>query len=311
MATHVAEGPYLYLGAASVSRRYDAQSLGHPASVVFFDTNSLKDLAATGVILGKKPTQIMKTYLLLFFIGTLSFNLAIAQPVNLSVLPTDRPLTKADLEKALAPPTNSLPRFDLDFPGGMPGDLVKAIEKVTDKRLNTIIPAENADVKLPALSVRNVTVVELFQALERATTRTERFAWTDYVNVNREPQTGSPVTFYYDWTVREGFRTDGTPTENSIWSFCCDRPSLVQHDPVLCRFYLLAPYLDAGYRVEDIISTVDNGWKMLGVTQRPEITYHKDTKVLIAVGEADKLKTIDDVLKQLKTEKSSEKSKTQ
>jgi hypothetical protein len=253
----------------------------------------------------------MKKYLLLLSIAILPLHPAMAQPVNWSALPADRPLTKADLEKALAPVSNPLPRFDLDFPGGTPGDLVKDIEKATGKRLNTIIPAENAAVKLSALSVRNVTVAELFDALIQATTKQERFAWTDYVNVNREPQTGSPVTFYFDWTIRDGFRTDGTPTENSIWSFCCDRPSQVQHDPVLCRFYQLAPYLEAGYRVEDITSTIDTGWKMLGITQRPEITYHKDTKVLIAVGHADKLKTIDDVLKQLKTEKSSEKPKTQ
>ena len=75
----------------------------------------------------------------------------------------------------------------------------------------------------------------------------------------------------------------------------------VQHDPTICRFYQLAPYLEAGYKVEDITTTIKTGWKMLGVTNPPQISYHKDTKVLIAVGEADKLKTIDDALKQLST----------
>jgi hypothetical protein len=49
---------------------------------------------------------------------------------------------------------------------------------------------------------------------------------------------------------------------------------------------------------------------MLGVTKPPEITYHKDTKVLIAVGEEDKVNLIADVLKQLSTtpkEKSNDK----
>ena len=241
--------------------------------------------------------------------GTLSFNLAIAQPVNLSALPADRPLTRADLEKALTPATNSLPRFDLDFKGGTPGELVKTVEKAIGKPLNTVIPDEYANIKLPALSVKNINVAQLFEALERATTKLERYAWTDYINVNREPQMGSPVTFYFDWNFRCGFKTDGTPTENSIWCFFCAMPQ-VQHDPVICRFYQLAPYLEAGYKVEDITTTIETGWKMLGVTRPPEVTYHKDTRVLIAVGEADKLKTIDDVLKQLKTEKSSEKPKS-
>ncbi len=250
----------------------------------------------------------MKKYLLLLSIGTLSFNLAIAQPVNLSALPADRPLTRADLEKALTPVTNSLPRFDLDFKGGTPGELVKTIEKAIGKPLNAVIPDEYADIKLPALSVKNITVAELFEALERATTKLERYAWTDYINDRRESWTDNPVTWWFDWTFRCGFKTDGTPTENSIWCFYCAMPE-VQHNPVICRFYQLAPYLEAGYKVEDITTTIDTGWKMLGVTRPPEITYHKDTKVLIAVGEADKLKTIDDVLKQLKTEKSSEKPK--
>ena len=249
----------------------------------------------------------MKTYLLLLSIGTLSFNLATAQSVNFSALPADRPLTKADLEKALTPATNSLPRFDLDFQGGTPGELVKTIEKAIGKPLNTVIPDEYANIKLPALSVKNITVAQLFEALQRATTKQERYAWTDYVNDRRESWTGSPVTFYFDWTFRCGFKTDGTPTENSIWCFFCDLPSQVQHDPVICRFYQLAPYLEAGYKVEDITTTIETGWKMLGVTRKPEVTYHKDTKVLIAVGEADKLKTIDDALKQLSTGKPKEK----
>jgi hypothetical protein len=82
----------------------------------------------------------------------------------------------------------------------------------------------------------------------------------------------------------------------------------VQHDPTICRFYQLAPYLEAGYKVEDITTTIETGWKMLGITRPPELTYHKDTKVLIAVSDADKLKTIDDVLKQLSTGKPKEKS---
>jgi hypothetical protein len=40
---------------------------------------------------------------------------------------------------------------------------------------------------------------------------------------------------------------------------------------------------------------------MLGLTDAPEISYHKDTKVLIAVGEIDKVDLIGDLLKQLST----------
>ena len=256
----------------------------------------MKGLLLAGVYLDETGIQIMKKHLLLLLSGSiLSFNLASAQPV--SVPPAMSPPDGYILVKV----TNSLAKFDLDFPGGTPSELVNTIEKATGKPLNTIIPDAYADTKLPAMSVKNVTVTQIFDALQQATTRQERDAWTDYVNVNREPQTGSPVTFYFEWTFRCGFKTDGTPTENSIWCFSCDLPPQIQHDPVICRFYQLAPYLEAGYKVEDITTTIETGWKMIGVTNPPQISYHKDTKMLIAVGEADKLKPIDDALKQLST----------
>jgi hypothetical protein len=62
--------------------------------------------------------------------------------------------------------------------------------------------------------------------------------------------------------------------------------------------------------VDDITTAVETGWKMFGVTNPPQVSYHKDTKVLIAVGEQDKVNLIGDVLKQLSTtpkEKSNDK----
>jgi hypothetical protein len=61
----------------------------------------------------------------------------------------------------------------------------------------------------------------------------------------------------------------------------------------------LSPYLEAGYKVDDITTAIRTAWKMLGVARPPEISYHKDTRVLIVVGEADKIRVIDNVLKQL------------
>jgi len=50
--------------------------------------------------------------------------------------------------------------------------------------------------------------------------------------------------------------------------------------------------------VDDITTPfkpLENG----GVTPTPELNYHKETKLLIAFGEPNKLKTIDDVLRTL------------
>src|SRR5438270_450417 len=59
-----------------------------------------------------------------------------------------------------------LSKFDLDFPGGTPKELVSAIQKSAGKPLNVIIPDEFADTRLPALKMKNVDVAQLFRALE-------------------------------------------------------------------------------------------------------------------------------------------------
>ena len=59
-------------------------------------------------------------------------------------------------------------KFDLDFPGGTPRDLIAAIQKAWGKPLNAIVPEEFADTTLPALKMRKVTIPQLFEALQAA-----------------------------------------------------------------------------------------------------------------------------------------------
>ena len=66
----------------------------------------------------------------------------------------------------------------------------------------------------------------------------------------------------------------------------------------------MTPYLERGLTVDDITTAIQTAWTMLGSTPgndqaAPQISYHKETKLLIAVGEASKLETIDAVLKAL------------
>jgi hypothetical protein len=97
-----------------------------------------------------------------------------------------------------------------------------------------------------------------------------------------------------------GFETRGTATDDSIWYFVYDRHRLPPGGESLeaYRFYQLTPYLET-YKVEDIMTAIQTGYKMLGEKSPPTISFHKDTRLLIAVGDADKLQLIDDVLKEL------------
>ncbi len=143
--------------------------------------------------------------------------------------------------------TNSLTKFDLDFPGGTPKDLVEAVEKVIGKPLNAVIPDEYANLKISAIIVRNVTLAQLFETLKQVSKKTDRYMIDQPDN---------------NWYVEErstiyGFNTLGVPDENSIWYFYKEgEPETYQTIPTtVCHFYQLAPYLDAGYKVEDITTT--------------------------------------------------------
>jgi hypothetical protein len=210
-------------------------------------------------------------------------------------------LTPAFGQPADQPPP--LTKFNLDFPGGTPAQLVKAIRKATGKPLNVIIPDEDANTGLPPLKMDGVDVAQLFQALEAASKKTETRNTSAYFNGGLY---GSPNYSYTMVTTSYGFKTEGNPSDSSIWFFYVDNPPQAQLLPPSpppvkknCRFYQLAPYLDRGLTVDDITTAIQTGWKMMGDTETPEISFHKETKLLIAVGEPDQLGVIDDVLKAL------------
>lgn len=189
------------------------------------------------------------------------------------------------------PPANqpSLTKFNLDFSGGTPAQLVKAIEKATGKPLNAIISVEDADAQLPPLKMNNVDVGQLFQALEAASRKVVSVAGP-YSGTTSQQQIGY------------SFKTaSGTLSDDSIWYFHVERPSLppAVSTEKICRFYQLTYFLDHGFTVDDITTAIQTGWKMSGIASPPELNYHKETKLLIAFGEPNQLSIISSVLQSL------------
>jgi hypothetical protein len=203
---------------------------------------------------------------------------------------------------SLNPGKPEITRFNLDFPGGTPGELVAAIQKAMGKPLNAIIPAEHANVQLPPLKMNNVDVPRLFLALEQASVKSVAYVTSTYYGGGFP---GGPSQSYQTAATDCGFRTVGTPTDDSIWYFHVDKPGGPPLVPSkACRFYSLAPYLERGLTVDDVTTAIETGWKMEGNPPLPQINFHKETKLLIAVGEPSKLETIDAVLKALEPPKS-------
>jgi hypothetical protein len=210
-----------------------------------------------------------------------------AGPVTLSVNPQSQ--------------TPTLTKFNLDFPGGTPAQLVKAIEKAMGRPLNAIIPDEGADVQLPPLKMNDVVVPQLFRALEEASLKQVAVVDSAF-GFGGGGRAGPSV--YSTFNTGYGFKTEGQASDNSIWYFHVEKPSLppVVSTQKICRFYPLSSYLESGLTVDDVTTAIQTGWKMSGDTSVPELNYHKETKLLIAFGEPDKLEVIDNVLKALQSQ---------
>jgi hypothetical protein len=191
---------------------------------------------------------------------------------------------------------SALTKFDLDFAGGTPAQLVKAIEKATGKPLNVIINKEDENVELPPLKMNDVDVQRLFTALEVASAKQVKVITGTY-----GMGMGGMNSSYSSTTTSYGFKTEGTVNDNSVWYFHMSKPAEAPIPPVekVTQYYSLSPYLDRGFTVDDITTAIQTGWKMAGVTPTPELSYHKETKMLIAYGEPAKLNTIQSVLQTL------------
>lgn len=196
-----------------------------------------------------------------------------------SVLPAQSP---APVAPAPSAPVANLTRFDLEFGGGTPAALVAAIEKSSRRPLNAIIPVEYADWKLPPLKMKNVDAAQLFRALlEASPTLQDR---------------GGVLT-----QVRFGFRTvENRPADDtSIWFFFVDGTLGFPGQTSMTRFWLLTPYLQSGLSVDDITTAIQTAWKMRGGTERTSLSFHQETKLLIAVGYPVGLETVDLALRAL------------
>jgi hypothetical protein len=208
-------------------------------------------------------------------------------PISQLPPPAGMPRLQARLDANADTPT--LTKFNLDFPGGTPAQLIKAIEKAMGKPLNVIIPEEDADVQLPPLKMSNVDVAQLFQALGAASQKVVSVFNQQFGSYSQQ-QTGC------------GFEmASGRLADDSVWYFHDQKPSRppVISTQKICQFYSLSPYLDRGFTVDDITTAIQTGWKMAGVTSPPELNYHKETRLLIAFGELNELQTIQQVLQTL------------
>lgn len=251
------------------------------AGIFAFPALPAKDFPPPVVYLcGNESEHLMKKNIYRFAgLAALSLTSVFAQNAPL-------PPSRVELRTQEQPAKNaepSLTKFNLDFPGGTPNELVDAIQKAMGRPLNVVIPVDYASWKLPPLKMSGVTVAQLFQAMEQAS----RF--TSVVSTGN----GS----YQQQQIGGGFRqAEGRPLDDTVWFFHIEGTTPL---PKVSRFYYLAPYLEGGLTVDDITTAIQTGWRLRGDATTPALSFHKETKLLIAVGDYAGLDVIDQVLKAL------------
>jgi hypothetical protein len=196
-----------------------------------------------------------------------------------------KPASGGPPPKGSAPAVPDLPRFDLDFKGGLVQEFVDALNKELNGRLNVIIPSEAEATMIPPMKMTSVNVSQVFEALQQAS---RKFVPVRYGNMVQER------VYAFNFTT-----TSKPVTETSVWAFSVDRPRPEAEEPGY-RFYQLGPYLGPnGLKIEDITTAIQTALKMLKQEPGPTLKFHPETKLLIVVGKDSEFRLIDDVLKEL------------
>jgi hypothetical protein len=171
---------------------------------------------------------------------------------------------------ASAVPTRELPSFNIDFPGGTPGELIEQLEKASGTRPNVIIPKPVAGVRIPQFRLQNVNTWQLFEAL------------------NMVPDEKGAT--YTRW-IYEGAKGD----PNRVWTLVS---APTKQRPESCQVTFIGTLLES-FPLDDINAAIRTSWEMLGKSSTPSLKFHKQTKLLIAKGDEEELKLASEVLKSL------------
>lgn len=183
-------------------------------------------------------------------------------------------------------------RYNLDFKGGTPQQLVKAIEESSGKPINVIIPEEDGNILIPPLKMTLVTTEELFDAIKKSSYRSITYYLTDQ------------SSNFLRGSSSYGFESDGKGN-NRVWYFKVQKPSTAPTEkrPGICHFYQLKPYLK-NYKIEDIITAIQTGWSMankgMPYSQPITLKFLPETGLLIAVGKEKDHALIEQVIKELR-----------
>lgn len=231
--------------------------------------------------------------------------------------PTPTPLV--DPVTGQAPNPEDGPRFDFSFDALPLSEVIQIVRKQfrtkSDHHLNVIVPdhlRSLTDTSMVTMEIKQVTVGDLFKILSLASKQEVRSP------AGTMPALGGGFVARYE-TTKTGYAFEPVPLTGGHRAYLLTAnlpppepeapkppgpsPSRVRPEPPSpprsVQFFQLRPYLEANYRIEDIITAMKTGWELSEDPSQPTVKFHEETQLLVVAGQREHLQVVEQVLERL------------
>jgi hypothetical protein len=161
--------------------------------------------------------------------------------------------------------------IDIDFPGGKIPDYLRVIEQQNGVKPNVVVSKVAAELVLPPIRLKTVTVKDAVMAIEA-------LQWIDTYRIHIDSRNPSVLTI-----IAESQASGSGMSSVQVFS--------------------VKTLLEDSVRIEDIVTAIETAWIMRSQQVSAKLKYHEETKLLIAVGNRDDLRTVENVLRALTSPK--------
>jgi hypothetical protein len=187
---------------------------------------------------------------------------------------------------------------EIRFGGGTAEALANILKEAIHPAPNILISPGMNDIEFPAFELHNVTLADLFQALNNLSDKTGNWQLSG---------SNEPI-----WVLNP------TQSDGGIATGRLSTVPYAQIDPLTglpigskndrtCSIFPLQRFL-SDYKVDDITTAIQTAWGMMGNDKGAVMKYHKDTQLLIVMGTRDQLAIINEILRSLGEEMSGKES---
>jgi hypothetical protein len=176
------------------------------------------------------------------------------------------------------PEQAALPVIDLSFPGGTVLDYVAALRKANPEA-NIVVDPEAAQIAMPPVTLRRVTVPAALAVLQRRSVNDGRTVIE--LSLEEVPSFSPEERPTYQVQARTSGAGRAPPPIRST------------------KVWTVSRLLGGDITSRKLLSAVETALEVVGSEPKPDVRFHEDTGLVIARGSAEQIEAIADVIDQL------------